>query len=190
MSSPSTIPEPRQVRFAGQPYLLRCLSLDDAERLIAFFKTHNEDTVRARYGYFFKEMTLARARELVGVDQTRDLALAIFTADADGAPVIDAVGRYFLLEDGESAEVAFVVRETKRRLGMAHTLLHALASTAAARGLRRLVAQVQRQNSGMLALFRKEGATLKSVLGADAVDVSLPLKPNSPRPSGRKASGR
>jgi GNAT superfamily N-acetyltransferase len=188
MSSPCTIPEPREVRFAGKPYLLRCLSLADADRLITFFKSHNEDTVRARYGYFFKEMTPARARELVGVDQTRDLALAIFTTDARGEPEIDAVGRYFLLEDGQSAEVAFVVRETKRRLGMARALLQALAATATSRGLRRLVAQVQRQNTGMLALFRKEGASVKSVLGEDAVDVSLPLKTPGSRTAPKKAS--
>jgi GNAT superfamily N-acetyltransferase len=188
MSSPRTIPEPREARFAGQPYLLRCLTLEDADRLIAFFKSHNEDTVRARYGYFFKEMTPARARELVGVDQTRDLALAIFTTNSHGEPEIDAVGRYFLLEDGQSAEVAFVVRETKRRLGMARTLLQALAAAAASRGLRRLVAQVQRQNSGMLALFRKEGATVRSVLGEDAVDISLPLKPAASRAVARKAA--
>ncbi|MBL9206862.1 MAG: GNAT family N-acetyltransferase [Opitutaceae bacterium] len=172
-----SMPDPVELFFAGERHVLRCLNLDDTDRLIAFFNSHNEETVRLRYGYFFKEMTVARARELVGVDQCRDLALALFSFGAEGEPVIDAIGRYFLLPSGRSAEMAFIVRETKRRLGMAQTLLRALAATARVRGLTKLVAQVQRENRGMIALFRKEGATVKSNLGADAVDISLPLKP-------------
>lgn len=161
--------------FGGVPHTLRPLAPADADRLIAFFKSHNEETVRLRYGYFFREMTLARARELVGVDQQKDLALGIFSTQPDGTEVIDAIGRYFLLEDGKAAEMAFIVRESKRRLGMAGTLLAALAQVARQRGLNELIAQVQRENRGMIALFRSAGASIRSVLGADAVDVRLPL---------------
>jgi len=170
------IPEPIELTFGGELHLLRPLTLDDADRLITFFRSHNEETVRLRYGYFFREMTRGRALELVGVDQTRDLALGIFSRPTPSEPVIDAIGRYFLLPDGATAEMAFIVRETKRRLGMARALLHALSHTARQRGVVQLVAQVQRENRGMIALFKSEGGSVKSVLGADVVDVMLPLQ--------------
>lgn len=173
----SSPPAARVILFGGAPHTLRPLAPADAERLIAFFRSHNEETVRLRYGYFFREMTLARAQELVGVDQQKDLALGIFSTQPDGSETIEAIGRYFLLEDGKAAEMAFIVRESKRRLGMAQTLLEALAHVARERGLNELIAQVQRENRGMIALFRNAGASVRSVLGADAVDVRLPLHP-------------
>jgi len=172
-------PEPVRLPFGGAPHTVRPLTLADTERLISFFKSHNEETVRLRYGYFFREMTRARARELVGVDQRKDLALAVFSVQPDGSEVIDAIGRYFLLEDGRTAEMAFVVRESKRRLGMAQTLLQRLMDVAGRRGLTELTAQVQRENHGMIALFRRAGASVHSVIGADAVDVRLPVRPTT-----------
>lgn len=173
----SAPPEPLHLSFGGVPHTVRPLALADTERLISFFKSHNEETVRLRYGYFFREMTRARAQELVGVDQRRDLALAVLSVQPDGSEAIDAIGRYFLLEDGRTAEMAFVVRESKRRLGMAQALLRLLMDVARHRGLTELTAQVQRENYGMIALFRKAGASVHSVIGADAVDVRLPLAP-------------
>ncbi len=173
-----SIPAPVELTFGGERHVLRCLGLEDSDRLIAFFNSHNEETVRLRYGYFFKEMTNARAKELVGVDQNRDLALAIFSFSPTHEPIIDAVGRYFLLPSGKAAEMAFIVRETKRRLGMAKTLLRALSRTARDRGVVKLVAQVQRENRGMISLFRKEGASTRESLGADTIDVTLPLSPS------------
>lgn len=173
-------PEPLLLSFGGVPHTVRPLALADTERLISFFKSHNEETVRLRYGYFFREMTRARAQELVGVDQRRDLALAVFSVQPDGSEAIDAIGRYFLLEDGRTAEMAFVVRESKRRLGMAQALLRLLMDVARHRGLTALTAQVQRENHGMIALFRQAGASVHSVIGADAVNVRLPLAPMAP----------
>jgi hypothetical protein len=63
---------------------------------------------------------------------------------------------------------------------MAQTLLHVLKDNARKRGLNELVAQVQRENHGMIALFRLAGASVRSVLGADAVDIRLPLHPTTP----------
>lgn len=171
------VPEQRRILFGGAPHQLRPLTLADTDRLITFFQSHNEETVRLRYGYFFREMTPSRARQLMGVDQRKDLALGICSTGPDGTEVIDAIGRYFLMEDGKGAEMAFIVRESKRRLGMAQTLLHALTDIARKRGLNELVAQVQRENHAMIALFRQAGASFRSVLGADAVDVRLPLHP-------------
>lgn len=182
-SSSGQVPAPRVLRLGGESHLLRPLRREDASRLIQFFESHNEETVRARYGYFFRVMTRKRAEELVGIDQTRDLALGILS----GAEYeqIDAVGRYFLLPDTRAAEMAFVVRESKRRLGMARTLLHEMTAVAKSRGLVRLIAQVQRQNHPMLDLFRSEGASCNSVLGMDAVDVVLPLERHPPLGSAR-----
>lgn len=173
---------PCAMRFGGRWTIVRRLGPEDAPKLIEFFHTHTEDTIRSRYGYFVREMTSERAAELVGVDQTRDAALGVFELGATGTMLI-AVGRYCLSTDGASAEVAFVVREDRRDCGIAMALLRALERIACERGLHRLIAQVQYDNPAMLAVFRREGARIADIPGTGSMAVELRLAPE-PRQRG------
>src|SRR5271165_1617177 len=135
--------EPREVVFGGHPYIIRLLGPADEGRLISFFNSHTGETIRQRYGYRISEMTPERAQHLVGVDQSRDVALGVFERAADGEEVLHAVGRYLLDATGKSAEMAFVVRETRRGLGICTALVRRLLQIARARGMGYLFAQVQ-----------------------------------------------
>jgi GNAT superfamily N-acetyltransferase len=155
--APAPAPTPvRRIRFGGEPYVLRPLRLGDEPALIEFFRSHAPDTVYQRYGYQVADMTPARAAQLVNVDQERDRALGIFEPSPAGE-VLHAVGRYCLDPDGARAETAFVVRESKRNLGMATALLRELGRTASRRGLAALWAQVSPDNAPMLQVFRRQG---------------------------------
>lgn len=156
---PSPVPPPREVVLRdGRTYQLRPLGLPDAPLLQAFFYSHTPETIYRRYGFVVRDMSQTRAHRLVGVDQSRDLALAVLETLPDGVERIDAVGRYFLDPSEDTAEFAVVVREQQRRLGMAALLLNALRETAAARGLLGLWGQVDRDNQPMVALLRRMGA--------------------------------
>ena len=178
--------EPREILFGGQPYVLRPLAPADEDRLISFFNSHTDETIRQRYGYHISEMTHERARRLVGVDQSRDVALGVFERAADGAEVLHAVGRYLLDAAGRTAEMAFVVRESKRGLGICTALLHALLAAARHRGMNHLYAQVQADNAPMLACFRRHGGRLRPILGTDTLEVFVPTVVGPP---GRPAAG-
>ncbi|MEX0322133.1 MAG: GNAT family N-acetyltransferase [Puniceicoccaceae bacterium] len=141
----------------NREYILRPLGPADDRRLQDFFYSHTEETIVRRYGFTVTRMSRERAFELVGIDQNRDLALAIVELQGP-RQVIHAVGRYYLDPDGKGAEMAFVSSELKRRLGMARTLLEAMMETACRRNLDKLWAQVDRDNTPMLALFRDYGA--------------------------------
>lgn len=167
-------PAPREVMFGGLPHVLRTLCPDDEGCLISFFNSHTEETVFQRYGYHVGEMTHEWARHLVGVDQSRDLALGVFERGSDGGEVLHAVGRYLLDPDGRSAEMAFVVRETKRRLGICTALLRTLLRAARARGLGYLHAQVQSDNAAMLGIFRRHGGRSRPISGAGSVEMYVP----------------
>jgi GNAT superfamily N-acetyltransferase len=117
-------------------------------------------------------MTTERARELVAVDQSRDCAFAVFSEDGEK---IQAVGRYCLDGGGDSAELAFVVREDQRRRGLATALLQRLVAVARVRGLKRLWGQVNVHNAAMLGLFRRHGFTLEPEPGVAVVNASLDL---------------
>lgn len=184
-ASPRPVPDlgdfaMKRLQLGGQEYLLRPLQPSDIRRLQEFFYSHTLETVQMRYGFAVARMTRERAYDLVNVDQTRDLALAIFETQGP-RQIIHAVGRYYLDANGRGAEAAFVVRETKRRLGMASTLLSALMAVARRRGLEFLWGRVRKDNLPMLALFRRVGGQVIPAAGADdgSLDVRVPLDAES-----------
>lgn len=159
----------------GRPYLIRPLAPGDEDRLIAFFSSHTLETIRQRYGYLIKYMSAERAHKLVDLDPRREVALGVL--ENDGLKdVIHAVGRLVVAEDGHKAEVAFVVRETKRRIGMATTLLRVLLRIARQRRLDSAFAQVQADNVPMLIVFRRAGENFTEEQNGDIVEVTIPLE--------------
>ncbi len=175
----------RKIRLRDErDYILRPLNPSDDRRLQEFFYSHTEETIIRRYGFTVTRMSRERAFELVGVDQNRDLALAVIELHGP-RQIIHAVGRYYLDRGGKSAEMAFVVGEQKRRLGMTRHLLERMIEIASSRGLDHLWAQVDRANTPMLALFRKFEIREKPGEDAGTIRVELPLKANSKGKSGK-----
>jgi len=165
----------RRVTLADhREYILRPLTPADDRRLQEFFYSHTEETIVRRYGFTVTRMSRERAFELVGVDQNKDLALGIFELQGP-RQVIHAVGRYYLDRDGKGAEMAFVVAENKRRVGMAQVLLERMREIAAERGLHHLWAQVDRDNIGMMKLFRRYNIRESPGDDPHTVQVELPL---------------
>ncbi len=148
----------RRLRLGGdRSFFLRPLHASDIRRLQEFFYSHSEETVRNRYGYLRESMPADSAFKLVGVDQSRDLALGIFEEIGLGRePVLRAVGRFYR-DDNGSAEVAFVVHDETRRMGMAGELFGELARVAKKRGIAEFWASVLPTNLPMIRLFEKFG---------------------------------
>lgn len=161
-------------KFGTHRTEMRLLGPADRDTLLKFFKSHTRETIHLRYGYELSHMTEERAAELVGVDQSRDAAIGIFEYDQE-VPLV-AIGRYCLKPGGTSAEVAFVVREDRRRLGIATALLSALLAIAASRGLETLDAQVLRENQPMLEIFFGLGGVKSAIPGTGEVTVTIDIR--------------
>lgn len=146
------------VRFGTHRYLLRPLHPSDMRALQEFFYSHDEETVRLRYGYHRERMSGESAYKLAAVDQRSDLALGIFE-EIHGRQELRAIGRYYLDYEGSKAEVAFVVHEKTRHSGMAGYLLGELAAVAKRRGVSAFWASVLPENRAMAGLFSAAGGT-------------------------------
>jgi GNAT superfamily N-acetyltransferase len=158
--SNATLP-PRTLHLPdGCQYVLRPLTAGDTANLVEFFRTLSAETIRQRYGYLIHNMSPERAHRLVAVDPKAELALGIFENAGTDQESLCAMGRLVHDPDGESAECAFLVHDRKRRLGMASRLLFFLRLAGRRRGLRRLFAQVRRENRAMLDVFLQNGALL------------------------------
>lgn len=145
------------VEFQKGRYFLRPLHPSDMRSLQEFFYSHDKETIRLRYGYLRDSMTGESAFKLAAVDQTKDLALGIFSDQRDRHE-LRAIGRYYLDESGLSAEVAFIVHEENRHMGIAGFLLGELAMVAKRRGVREFWASVLADNRAMSGVFLAVGA--------------------------------
>ena len=144
------------VRFGRTRLRLRPLHPSDMRGLQEFFYSHDEETVRMRYGYRRERMTGESAYKLAAVDQRRDLALGLFE-EQRGREELRAIGRYYLDEDGRRAEVAFVVHEGMRGLGLGAYLMSELARVAKRRKVKTFWASVMADNVAMARVFRAAG---------------------------------
>lgn len=153
------------VTLRGAPYVLRRLRPDDEKRLQDFFYSHSQETIQLRYGYMISTMTHERAYELVNVDQRKDVALGVFETSGK-QEILHAVGRYYSEPEPQVAEVAFVVRESKRRCGMASVLLRRLGEIAQENGIAKFAAQVLRENEAMRSLFSLYSPAVSSLTGS------------------------
>lgn len=134
--------------------VLRALRPADEPALQEFFSSHSKETIFQRYHYLVGGISHQRAVALLGVDQQRDVALAVLR-HVGGVEQIVAIGRYYTDPDGRHAEMAFVVRESMRRLGIATRLLHALGAIAREHGLVALRAQVLSSNVAMRTMLHR-----------------------------------
>lgn len=179
-SSPSSVPELGSVEmkkftFANVNYILRALAPADERKLQEFFYSHNKETLMMRYNHHATQMTREKSCNLVSVNQHTDLALC-FTENKHKGEVIQAVGRYYFIENINAGEVAFVIKESLRGKGMASTLLAEMTKIAKIRGLGKLIACVRRDNSSMLKVFEKSGFVRQYSEDMDEVELELVLK--------------
>jgi acyl-CoA hydrolase/RimJ/RimL family protein N-acetyltransferase len=164
------------VLFQDLRFLVRPLHPSDMRALQEFFYSHDEQTVRLRYGYQRDSMSGESAYKLAAVDQRKDLALGIFE-EIHGRQELRAIARYYLEEDGKRAEVAFVVHESTRHLGMAGFLLGELAAIAKLRGITCFWASVLPDNRAMAGLFLAAGgAEAKSSPDDDERIFEMPVE--------------
>ena len=164
-----------RLNIQGEDYFLRPLHPSDQRRVQNFFYSHDKATLFQRYRNEPKKMGTAQAYRLVNTDLTKDMALCIVERQGP-REVILAVGRYYVLEDGEQAEAAFVVHESKRDKGFASLLLERLIDIARRRGLKFVTANVRFDNLSMRKVFEKYHFTVQASEDPSELCYLLPLE--------------
>lgn len=156
----------------GESFDLRPLNPSDERRLQEFFYSHTKETLQMRYNTVPTQMSREKSCTLVSVDQTQDLALCI-VRQKGSVVEIQAVGRYYLIKENNSCEVAFVTREKHQGKGMAKRLLQEMIDIASSRKLSKMTAYVRAENKPMLSVFTKAGFKRKGY--DDPTEVFLEL---------------
>jgi len=139
----------RAIHPTDEPAMKDLLYALSQETLYYRFMTRNQ-----RFGH-------KQIHNFVYVDHRRDVAV-VATVPAPQGDEIIGVGRYYLDERTNMAEVAFVVRDEWQNRGIGRFLFRHLIAIAKRSGISGFTAEVLRENKRMQAIFNHCGMSVKS----------------------------
>jgi len=171
--------------LVGPPELTTSMLLDDGTQ-VKFRPIHPTDEHSMRdlfyalsqqtvYYRFMKEMKKIphkQIQDFVYVDHRNEVAIVGTLPEAHGEDII-AIGRYYLDEKTNRAEVAFTVRDEWQKRGIGTFLLKHLIRIARRNGISGFTAEVLRENKAMQAVFHKSPYQIKSELKEGVYSIEI-----------------
>lgn len=157
----------------GASVTIRSLTADDREHVIAVFHKMGQASVRHRFFTTKRELSPSDLAFLDRLAEGPDVALAAMVRTEGGERAL-GIGRYVVLPDGRSAEVAFEVGDADQGRGIGTLLLEHMAAIARAGGIATFVAEVEADNSSMLEMFSTSGFPVRETLDQRTFHVEFP----------------
>ncbi|MFA7349048.1 MAG: GNAT family N-acetyltransferase [Desulfurivibrionaceae bacterium] len=150
----------RPVHLTDEPRMRDILYALSQETLYYRFMTHSQ-----RFGH-------KQIQNFVYIDHRKDAAIVGTVPEAHGEEII-AMGRYYLDEKTNRAEVAFIVRDEWQNKRIGSFLFKHLVTIAKRNGIAGFSAEVLRDNKRMQAIFLHCGFTVKSNLEEDVYSFQI-----------------
>ncbi len=158
----------------GQRLKVRPIRPDDKKRIEDLFYRLSEWSRYLRFGYTKKQITDAELGYYTEMDPPRKYAY-VATMGQQQQERIVAVGRWFLMTGGKTAEVAFVVEDNIQVRGIGTALLEQLAAIAAHYKINRFVARVVPENTRMIEVFEESGFRFQKTFDEGTYEYSIDL---------------
>ncbi|MBD3321764.1 MAG: GNAT family N-acetyltransferase [Chitinivibrionales bacterium] len=114
-------------------------------------------------------------QEFANVDFSKDMAIAAIVQDTGGEHII-GVGRYYLNQTTNRAEVSFMVRDDWQAKGLGTDLLEMLTEIAIKRGIKGFEANVLVRNHSMLSVFHNSGYKISTRREEDTYVISYDFR--------------
>lgn len=138
----------------GTQIYFRPIHPTDEPNVRDLFYALSQETIYYRFMSHMKRIPRREIRNFVYIDHRTDIAIVGTIPEAHGEDIV-AVGRYYLNEKTNLAEVAFVVRDDWQNRHIGTFLFNHLATIARRNGIRGFTAEVLRENRAMQAIFQK-----------------------------------
>ncbi len=159
----------------GQSLKVRPIVPADKERLRDLFYRLSPQTRYMRFGYMKTYISEQELDYFTSVNPP-DMYAYVATMGEEEKERIVAVGRWFLVPDGKTAEIAFVVEDTIQVRGIGTALLEQLAETALRFRIKRFVARVLPENIRMLEVFEESGFMITKRVTEGAYEIIFNLE--------------
>jgi GNAT superfamily N-acetyltransferase len=138
----------------GTQLSFRPMHPTDEPRLKELFHALSKETLYYRFMSNIKALPRKQIQDFVFINHRTDIAIVATVPEAHGDDVV-AIGRYYLDEKTNFAEVAFVVRDAWQNRGIGSSLLKHLATIAKRNGISGFTAEVLSGNRRMQSVFNR-----------------------------------
>jgi len=135
----------------------------DVPRTKELFYKLSRETIYYRFLSHMKGFSQKQIQKFVYVDHRGEVAIVGTLPEAHGEQIV-AIGRYYLNNETNRAEVAFVVADDWQNKGIGTFLLRYLTGIAKRNGIGGFTAEVLRQNRAMQAVLNRSGCKVTSEL--------------------------
>lgn len=162
----------------GLNIFLRPVKISDEPLLKDLFYSLSEDSRYRRFLSARREMDHDFLQKFVVIDYTKQIAILAVIQHEEKEEVI-GVGRYALLEDMHTADIAFLVRDDYQNKGVATELFSYLTYIAKKQGLLGFTALVLLENQTMLHLIRKMGFDIEEKLDDGTYELKMTFRKDS-----------
>ncbi len=150
----------RPVHLTDEPRMRDIMYALSQETLYYRFMTHSQ-----RFGH-------RQIQNFVYIDHRKDVAIVGTVPEAHGEDII-AIGRYYLDQKTNRAEVAFVIRDEWQNKHIGTFLFKHLYTIAKRNGISGFTAEVLRDNKRMQAIFKHCGFSVNSKLEEDVYSFQI-----------------
>ncbi|MBI4949707.1 MAG: GNAT family N-acetyltransferase [Deltaproteobacteria bacterium] len=160
---------------SGQSLRVRPIRPDDKKRLEGFFYRLSPHTRYLRFQYAKESITEEELKYFTEVTPPQRYAYVATVGEADSERIL-AVGRWDMLPDKRTAEVAFTVEDNIQMRGVGTILIEELSRAAAKFNIAAFEAQVLQENTRMLEVFEESGFRLRKRFSSGVYSITIDLK--------------
>ena len=157
---------------SGTQIQFRPIHPTDEHGMREMFYALSQQTIYYRFMSRAKRIPRKDFQNFVYINQRSDIAIIATIPEAHGDEII-AVGRYYLDESTNLAEIAFVVRDDWQNKGIGSFLMKHLTTIARRNGIRGFTAEVLRENLAMQHVFEKTNHKTTRTPGQDAISYRI-----------------
>jgi acyl-CoA hydrolase/GNAT superfamily N-acetyltransferase len=151
----------------GTQVYFRSVQPTDEPRMKDLLYDLSKETIYYRFMSQQSRFTHKQIQDFVYIDHRKDAAIVGTVPEAHGDDII-CVGRYYLDEETNRAEVAFIIRDDWQNKGLGTFLYSHLAEIAKRNGIAGFTAEVLRGNARMQTIFIHAGHKVSHTLEKDA----------------------
>ncbi|MBM3859962.1 MAG: GNAT family N-acetyltransferase [Verrucomicrobia bacterium] len=156
----------------GTQLFFRAIHPTDEPRMRTLFYTLSQETIYYRYMQHMQAIPRKEILDMTYIDPRTEVAILATVPEAYGEDVV-AIGRYYLDQKTNRAEVAFVVQDKWQRKGIGTFMLNHLIKIARRSGISGFTAEVLRTNRPMQAVFNRANCKVRSKLQDDVYHYDL-----------------
>jgi len=151
----------------GTQVYFRSILPTDEPRMKDLLYDLSRETIYYRFMSQQSRFTHKQIQDFVYIDHRKDVAIVGTVPEAHGDDII-CVGRYYLDEETNRAEIAFIIRDDWQNRGLGTFLYNHLAEIAKRNGIAGFTAEVLRNNDRMQTIFIHAGHKVSHTLSKDA----------------------